>query len=287
MSVTASKLFASLPAAPFPATVEAVDEDSGEVRLCWHARDGWQRGSAAVLRVPGWKPGPGDRVLALGAADDGIYVLGVIGLPEPQPIPLGGGIVAEFQAEGEPLVVRNRDGQVLFRFDATSSSLQLESEDLDLSTHSRSLRLRASERLELAGRKVVISGEDSLEAGVGAGDGAGSRLKIDRTALRLDSEHLFMQARTALARIADLRWAGTVWRGSVERATLTAGRLETSVDVAVQSARELFQRVRGLHQSTAGRARQIVDGTIQVKAKKVMYRALGAFKVRGDKIHLG
>lgn len=66
-----------------------------------------------------------------------------------------------------------------------------------------------------------------------------------------------------------------------------AERLESRVGTLVETVRNAYRKVAGLSQLRARRVRQIADETLQVKARRVLYRALDSYKVRGDKIHLG
>ncbi|MCP1673938.1 hypothetical protein J2T57_001037 [Natronocella acetinitrilica] len=286
MSVTATRRLPAMPASPFSGEVESVANDGATVALRWRAEGRLHRGHASVVGSQAWYPDPGDRVLATCSDDGEIYVLGPVGRPRERRLRLAAGAVV-VENGGSQLTVTGGEGQVLFRFDAENQCLALESSGLDLRVHARSMALHADEEVSIGGRRVAVDATDRLDVAAGVAGESRSCARLDKRRLSLEAPELGFEADSARARIAELQWLGKVWRGQLDRACLIANRVETSAETFIQTAGDVFQRVRGVHQVTANRLRQLVEETVQVKAKKVMYRTLNAFKVRGDKIHLG
>lgn len=287
MAVTASMLRSTLaPAGVFQADIAALDK-AGGLTVEWSCRGAVERDTANAVWCPGWQPVAGERVLVSAGEDGRLYVLGPLDRPRQTALPLTGGAVAACDADGG-LTVRDAADRVLFRFHAGDGSLSIEQPDLDLRLRARSLDLEAPGPVRIAGQRVDLVGADRVRATVaGSADSDASVLGLERGGARLEAGHLAFRAGSALARIGDMDWSGRLWRGTVDRAVVQARRVETSAEVIVQSARDVFQRLRGLHQVTAERMRHLINDTVQVKGKRVMVRATQAFKVRGDKIHLG
>ncbi|MEX0731316.1 MAG: DUF3540 domain-containing protein [Aquisalimonadaceae bacterium] len=290
MAVTATNLQTHYPGLPFPARVQGISVEDSVLDVIDDDGDGRRCARAQALRIAGWAPAVGDRVLVVAGEGGLLYVLGPLAAPSRRVLDLAGGGCAEQDPESRQLMVRNAQGDVLFRFTPSvgAGTLHLESTATALAVSCRDIRLDAADELRLSGRRVTVEGAESVRLGVAAADGhLPAGLRIDRHEIALSAGHLLVQARSSVARIARMDWLGRLWQGRVERACLHAERLETSAETVIHNARDVYLRVRGLHQLTATRLRQIVSDTIQIKARRVLQRASDAYKVRSDKIHLG
>jgi len=65
------------------------------------------------------------------------------------------------------------------------------------------------------------------------------------------------------------------------------GRLETTAETLLESAKNVYRSVKELSQLRTGRLRTLVDETYQVNADKVLVKSENDFKVKAEKIHLG
>lgn len=132
-----------------------------------------------------------------------------------------------------------------------------------------------------AGGRVVIDGQAiDIHARTDMSLRTNGTLSLEGDAVRLNGRELAVD-------VTDTRWRGERWDGDLDRATLRARRLETTVETVVQTARDVYQTVRGLAQMQAGRLKTIVEGVAQLRARRVAHRADESYKVRSDKVHLG
>ncbi len=65
------------------------------------------------------------------------------------------------------------------------------------------------------------------------------------------------------------------------------GRLETTAETLIESAKNVYRNVKELSQLRTGRLRTLVDESYQVNADKVLVKSENDFKVKAEKIHLG
>lgn len=248
--------------------------------------------SARWVALPGWIPGPGDEVLVLGNAEAGYFVPGPLsnGAPAPARMELPGGGAAELDLDSGTLRVRDAAGSVLFSYRSAegTGSLRLEAGEVELAATRGDLNLSAAGSVRARGRRVELAGETGFSAMVGSGHGEpDSRLEMDRDATRIDTGELDARARRVRGRAEQAEWTGASWKLGVERLVVSARRLETRAETVVEDLGNAYRRVRDLTQLSTRRLRQLVDDTVQTRARRVLYRASEAFKVRGDKIHLG
>ena len=225
----------------------------------------------------------GDEVVVVGQDPGESFVLGILGGGRPAAISLADGTRIHASEEGTSLEVQRADGTPLFRYEVGSGpgQLVLRGESIDLEASRGDIRLRAAGEIALQGRTVLAEGFAE------GGAGSGSQLRVDAREARL-------QGPTVQVTAEELRVGGqrmTVHSKAVKadlgRAVVRTTRLEVVADLVVQKVRNLFQRVQGLVQVRAGRARTVVDGTVQLKARQVVHRATESYKVNSDKIHLG
>ena len=276
---------------PCAGTVESVD--GGRLWLRLPAAPARQPVAARWVALPGWSPVPGDEVLVLGDAGGGWFVAGPLATGPAAPaarLDLPGGGAAELDADSGTLQVRDAAGSVLFSYRSAegTGALRLEAGEVELAATRGDLRLSAAGTVQARGGRVDLAGERSVSAAVAGADGEPqSRLELERDAIRLDSEDLEARAGRVRGWADRAELTGSTWSLGVERMAVTARRLETRAETLVENLGSAYRRVRDLSQLSTRRLRQLVDDTVQTRARRVLYRASEAFKVRGDKIHLG
>lgn len=280
-------------AAPWAGVVEFVEAGGRRLRVRPEASSQLPAVTARWVAVPGWTPAPGDGVLVLGDTAGGCFVAGPLADSVPAPVrrmELPGGGEAELDAAAGTLQVRDAGGGVLFSYRCAegTGTLRLEADEVELAATRGDLRLCAAGRVEARGRQVDLSGAAAVSVSVGQGTGAGgSRLELERGATRLDTGTLEVQAGRAGGRVERADWAGGSWSLGVERLVLNARRLESRAEVLVETVGSAYRKARELSQQSARRMRHLVEDSIQVRSRRILQRATEAFKVRGDKIHLG
>jgi hypothetical protein len=178
------------------------------------------------------------------------------------------------------IVVERADGTPLFRYEAGAAhgKVTLASESLELGASAGDLSLTAAGAIRLQSR--------SLSACTGM-PGHSSTLSLEprRARLRADAVELSADAFKLDAHEAEL--SGDDLQSHFKRARLKVERLETIADSVVSRARNVYQNVQELLQQQAGSLRTLVAGTAQLKAREVAQRAEEAYKIRGEKIHIG
>lgn len=299
---------AFLPPSDAPCTGVVHAANAGRLRLRLATDPRAAPVSARWVALPGWSPAAGDEVLVLGSAETGYFVPGPLASGAaakeiaaeaaatggadlaPARLELPGGGAAELDADSGTLRVRDAAGSVLFSYRSAegTGSLRLEAGEVELAATRGDLNLSAAGSVRARGRRVELAGETGFKAVVGTGRGEpDSRLEIDRDSTRLDTGELDARARRVRGRAEQAEWTGASWKLGVERLVVTAQRLETRAETVVEDLGNAYRRVRDLTQLSTRRLRQLVDDTVQTRARRVLYRASEAFKVRGDKIHLG
>lgn len=275
---------------PCTGVVQSVEAD--RLRLRPDGQPTGQPVTARWVALPGWTPAPGDEVLVLADAAGGYFVAGPLAAgasPAPR-LDLPGGGAAELDSDSGTLQVRDAAGSVLFSYRSAegTGSLRLEAGEVELAATRGDLNLSAAGRVRAHGRRVDLAGEKGVTLAVEGATGApGSRLELDRDAIRIQSDDLEARAGRVRGRAERAELSGSSWSLGVERMVVSARRLETHAETLVENLGNAYRRVRGLSQLSTRRLRQLVDDTVQTRARRVLYRAGEAFKVRGDKIHLG
>ena len=170
----------------------------------------------------------------------------------PEALQLKDGTRVETETTGRSLVVRNASGQTLFEYDVDKGGvLTLRGEAIRLQSRVGSIELDSAKDVKIRGQAVQLDGKE----------------------LRFSAERIGLRGRELEARL--------------RRARIRVRRAEIVADVIVETARDVYRKVRGLAQLRAGRVKTIADGTVWLKAKQVIHRSTGAYKVRSDDIQLG
>lgn len=249
------------------ATVLSVDETGVLIDI----GDGRPRSA----RLAGVAVEPGCEVVATGSDDAGWFVLAAIGAPPPAgtELRLADGAAAIATVDGTSLEVRRADGTPLFRYesDGQNGRVVLQATDLELRSE-RSVKIRSGGELSLEGRRVVSRSVDPNGRTRSEVQVDPEAVTIGSTEVRATAERFDVDGRAAHVRMG--------------RLVLSARRLETIADTVVETARNVYRKVRELSQTRAGRIRTIADGDAQFRARRVVHVARESYKVKSDKIHL-
>lgn len=139
--------------------------------------------------------------------------------------------------------------------------------------------------LDAAGA-VRVNGRERVELCGGEKDGA-SRLSLDKTCSKLESEIVDVTARKARAGLGDVRLAATTLMSRVEDARLLYGRVETVAERVVERARTALRRVEELSELAAGRIRNVASGAMVLEAGHASLEAKDEVRIDGKHINLG
>jgi len=199
---------------------------------------------------------PGTEVLVVGATEDRLFVIGVVGGAQAgeETVELEGGSRAVSDRDRRRLQVYSEREELLFEYDerARKTRVRVPDGDLELVTPRGDIRLVSSGaiRMTSASDVSVTTPQMTIHA-------AESRF------------------------IGNSLW--TQWR-SVH---VKAGTLNAVVDTVIEKAKNVFRTITDLCQLRAGRMHSVVEGGLHAKAKHVDLTAEQNVRIDGKEIHLG
>ena len=196
------------------------------------------------------------------------------------------------QADGQERVrLTSSRGELIFEYDPVRrvTRLNVPEGDLQLAAPTGGIDLAAAHGVRLSTpRRVEIDG------GAGVHLHSGSAAAGDRTAAQLDPGRLTLSgallellASRGEVRVDDLRYVGTRLNSALSDARISLDKLDVAAETVTRTATNVYDTVRGLLQSRAGRARTIVEKTFHIKSNKLFAKADQAIKINGEKIYLG
>jgi hypothetical protein len=241
---------------------------------------------------------PGARVLV--AKDGGMrhYVIGVLGAVEAASQSNarvvardGSSALRVVDGEDERLQIQDRQGRLLFEYRPQSGTavVSVPEGDLQIRAPGGNIDLVSGRALRLSavGPLSMTSVRDlSLTAG-GGRRGEGSTLRLAPDDAALTAERLSLRAALGDMVIGRARYRGEQFDANVSRAKLVLGKLECLAERVVTQARSLYQRVEHLHHTSAGRVRTLVQGTFDVRSRRLRLKCTEIAKIDGREIHFG
>lgn len=249
----------------------------------------------ALASIPEFAPG--DRVLV--AKDGGMrhYVIGVLqAAPAPQRFERvlardGSSALRVADGQEEKLQIQDPQGRLLFEYRPASGKAIVNVPEGDLQFQAprgnidlvsgRALRLSAGTQLQM-----TSLGDLSLNAGKGRREeGASLRLAPDGAALT--AKRFSLRAKLGDLAVENCRYRGRRIDSRVSRARLVFGQVECFAERVVTRAQWLYQKIDHLHHTSAGRVRTLVEGTFDVKCRRLRLKSKEVVKIDGSQIHLG
>lgn len=221
--------------------------------------------------------------------------------PRPVPVPreparrevaLRNGARAEAEGDGEDEALRvfSDRGELLFEYDAASGKTRvaIPEGDLEIVTKRGGIDFVAAKRIRLFSREPIeIQSLAGVRLAASALKGALSRFELLPKRMELASEELEVDAEQGELRIRETRFSGKKLSGWVESAKLAMQRSETVAGTVIEKAKNVYRSVDELAQLEAGRVRTFVSDLYQLRSRTASLKAKQAFKVDGEKIHLG
>lgn len=269
-----------------PATIVAVE---GAERVSVRLADGGRTREVAarVVRMAGYSPTVGDRVLVSG--DGELWVIGVIkATAEPAlldriVLPDGGSI----EVAGAAVELRDPAGRLLVRYADGCAEIAAPSGDLVLGAPCGRVVLRSGLDVSIeAARDVVHRAGRSVELQVGDGD-ATPQIAITPRSVEVRSERVGVEAESGRAKFGELSTVARAIATKTATLAITAERYELSATRLVEKARDAFRDVTDLAQSRIGRVRTIVAGAYTQRAQRTVIVSKDDTSIDGRKIHLG
>lgn len=194
---------------------------------------------------------------------------------------------ATARREGDGLVLADRAGRVLVRYENGSAEIAAPDGDLTLAAPRGRVVLRSGLDVEVeAARDIHSQAGRALTLAAGESPGSprlalgteGATLKARDVRVEAQNSHLVTGRATVLAH--QLGTTAHEWALHVERYELTATRL-------VETTRDAFREASELAQTRAGRMRTFVAGLFSVSAKRASLTAKEETKIDGKKVLLG
>jgi len=283
-----------------PAIIECISEEN----LCHvtFSLDGQITESWAMLAVPAYEPVVGDRVLVTGESADACYIIGVLPSSSPSSsqddkqanrmlATKTGAIVRVTQKNNqECLQIENNLGQVLFEYrpEQGTGILSMPEGDLALHAPKGNIQLVSGKSVVCSSiAPVVLESASGIDLSVKTEDADATSMRLSKTAFRVKSQGLGLDAQKANIHIDTANYQGRIINGTVERAKWVYQKLENIVDRLLEQTRNVYRQTQELHQTKAGRMRTLVDDDYYLKSDGVDVRAEEIVKIDGKKIHLG
>lgn len=184
------------------------------------------------------------------------------------------------RSDATSISVERADGTPLFRYSAEAGrgTISLAAEALNLAASAGDLTFQAAGEIRMRSRALTL--QSSMP-------GSRSTLELGPRRARLSSQAVELSGDTFKLDAAEAELSGGELRSTFKRAVVALDRLESTAEVVVSRARNVYQSVQELLQQQAGSLRTLVAGSAQLRAREVAHRAEESYKIRAEKIHLG
>jgi hypothetical protein len=275
MTQAQSKLMAHHPQSDI-VRVLSVAHDGLWVTACEGPSSPWQVRCALPA---GTRVERGDELVVLHTAQGRVAIARVAGGDELSQ-ELSDGTRVRIDGEKTRIQVERADGTPLFQYSASEGqgTITMGHEAMSVIATGGDLNLRAAGAIRMQGHTV------SARAKAGPNSStfelSPRRASVSGEAVQLKGEAFELEATRSEIR-------GDELHGQHRRAVLHVEHLESTMDVVVSTARNVYQSVHDLLQQQVGSLRTLVAGTARLQARDVAHRAEQAYKVRAEKIHLG
>jgi hypothetical protein len=246
----------------------------------------------AQLATPGYdEPREGDRVLAMTDDFGSVWVVGVISAPRSASLldQALEGFASEASLDPATAEVRDREGRLLFEYDARTDKavLHVPSGDLEISVAEGALRMRARDGIELdTDDSVRLRGGRAVQLEASRADGPATRISMDPGQLSLVGSVLTAAADRAEILVSKLGVKADQVESHVDRVRNVVKVLDTRAGRIIQRAKDVYQETEGLHQTRAGRLRMAAAKAVQIVGENTLLKARDRMKVKGERIHL-
>ncbi len=243
----------------------------------------------AELAVAGAPPlSHGDEVLVTGGDPDGYYIVGLLGAARSSPASC---VQHLDTTEGPAIRLRARDGTPVLEYLPEQGRVRLlaGSGDIDIVAQAGNIRMHAERELQISAQQVAVLGQERIQARVTGHTPreAASELTMDQYGVRGKTPQTEWLSHGIKARFHAADLVGHRLFSSIEFVRTASSRVEHTIQTLMENTVDVFRDTSRLIQTRAGRLRTVVAETVHLKAKRVIHKAEGDYKVRADKIHLG
>lgn len=190
----------------------------------------------------------------------------------------------------EQLEVYDNQKRLVFRFDTVTgeATLNVPQGDLKLNCERGDIELNAAGAVRTKSRAFeVFTTQRVVFAVIGQLGRALSRLVMKDGGLQAECPSVNLKARDIAMNCDKSRLQSRRCEIDSETTRLRSQRHTTETEVLQESSTTRFQDTKDMSQVRTGRARTLIAGLCQFRAKKAMMRSEEDFKITGDKVHLG
>lgn len=271
-----------------PCRVVGEASDRGHVRV---VLPGGDEADAELAMVEAPELLVGDRVLVT-ASGDHAWVIGVLGESRRR-IRARTGASAEIVRTGEGqdrIRVLDEDDSILFEYNPEQNrgELRMPRGDLDITAPGGNLTLGAGGSVRLCGESVDMMATSALRMGVrDLASGELNTIRLGQQGTRIDTRRTTLATGDIDVQMSRTRVRGDSVSSRVGVVRTTADRIETVAETVTQEIGSLYQNVRELLQTRAGRLRTLVKGVWQTRSRRADLKSKETFRVDGERIHLG
>jgi hypothetical protein len=242
-----------------------------------------------------YQPTVGDEVLVNGENFRSAFIVGVlnvVGKKSVQRVSTGNGALAESREHDghEVLSVKDKDGYLLFEYDATEnkSKLYAAKGDLSLTALEGDIELISGKHIKaksLGG--IMLESATAAQLRVASDEENQSSITLSAKGMLLSSKGLGFRAEKAEINIDNSRFKGKTFNAVLDRSKLVVEKIETTANRIIEKAINVYRQVEELQQTRANRVRTMVKGSYQLSSETTYIKAEKHVNIDGEKIHLG
>lgn len=233
---------------------------------------------ATLAVLPGYCPAPGDRVL-VASSDDGAWVIAVLEATSSAAPALALADGSRASVEDGGLALRDAAGQLLLRYAEGHLHLAAPEGDLRLSA-------RGDIVLE-GGADVRVHGPRAVSLGAGPASAPSTQVTLQPRSLQVETERVGLRARIADVAAGSVSLVAAVLTTTAERITSNAEHHAVDARHWLTRAEDALHVVRDLVETRAGRARTLVEGTLDVHSRRTNMVSEAETSIDGERVLLG
>lgn len=249
------------------------------------------------IAVLDYMPEVGDSVLIVEASNGMCYITGVLQASassknENQCIEMQCGANAKLVRESgnEKIQIKSKHGCLLFEYTADSKKMTVYASEGDLQLCAKgNINFIAGKKMRFTGNSQITMqtpGLLNLRSG-GAKEKKGSDLLLTPNHLLLNSENLNIKTTTGHVSARAMRYQGNQLDGNLGKTRFVVDKVEFVFGQVIERTKNVYRTIEKLLEVKAGRMRTIVNGTNEIKGKRLRIYGDDSVKIQGDKIHLG
>lgn len=213
---------------------------------------------------------PGDEVLCTG--DESFFIVSLLA-----------------KKETKKIQTYSPEQELLFEYDpeTNKSRVFIDKGDLEFVTKEGDISFKAAKNLNFQAETIGLTAMTRVKLAVHALLGRETAVNLDPNRLSMTSPKLDITSQKGTVQMQDMRYTGEKCFGKISSLKLVSRKLDIAARTISQKAENIFQKIKGLSQTKAGRKTEIIENTYHLKADQAIMKTDQDFKVKAEKIHLG